>query len=191
MYRKTINHPPSTYAPKPKSVSETNPAGKRSSESSPQSSLPCGQRTPTASTSSSNMPSPHTPPQQYVHAQHTSPKPHRQQTRHTPVKTTNQPAQPHISGEEQCVPKSADGSQVKCSKQQPRQQNGCLCFYCNQAGHIRRDCPKIPYCSRCRMRGHPSDKCASKPQRSQYTRQPGESREQPKRNENFPQFSNQ
>ena len=123
--------------------------------------------------------------------QHTSPKPHRQQTRHTPVKTTNQTTQPHVSGEEQCVPKSADGSRVKCCKQQPRQQNGRLCFYCNQASHIRRDCPEILYCSRCRMRGHPSDKCMSKPQRSQNTCQSGESREPPKRNENLPQFLNQ
>ena len=128
---------------------------------------------------------------EHLQHRHTSPKPHKQQTRHTPVKTTNQPTQLHISGEEQCIPKSADGSRVKHSKQQPGQQNGCLCFYCNQAGHIRRYCPEILYCSRCRMRGHPLDKCTSKPQRSQYTHQPGESRDQPKRNENLPQFSNQ
>ena len=187
MYPQTTNNSPSTSTPKPKSISETNPTGKQSTESSPQSSLRCGQRTPT----SSNVPSSHTPPQPFVHTQHTSPKPHRQQTRHTPVNTTNQPTQPHISGEEQCIPKSTDGSQVKSSKQQPRQQNGCLCFYCNQAGHIKRDCPEIPYCSRCRTRGHPSDKCTSKPQRSRYTHQHGESREQPKRNEDLPKFSNQ
>ena len=41
------------------------------------------------------------------------------------------------------------------------------------------------------MRGHPSDKCTSKRQSSQYTRQPGESRVQPRRNEDLPQISNQ
>ena len=118
------------------------------------------------------------PPQPFVHTQHTSPKPHKQQIQHTPVKTNNnQPTQPPISGEEQHVSKSTDGSQVKCSKQQPRQQDGCLCFHCNQAGHLKRNCPEIPYCSRCRTRGHPSNKCASKPKRNQHTRQPGESRD--------------
>ena len=106
-------------------------------------------------------------------------------------KNTNQPPQPHFSGEEQHVPKSADGSWAKCSKQQPRQQNGHLCFYCNQAGHIRRDCPEIPYCSRCRTKGHPSDQCKSNPQRSQSMCQPGESREPPQRSNNLSEFLNQ
>ena len=85
---------------------------KQSTESSPQSSLPCGQRTPAASTSSSDAPSSHTPPQPFVHSRHqpqiptpthpTSPKPHKQQIQQTPVKTnTNQPTQPSISDEEQ------------------------------------------------------------------------------------------
>ena len=191
MYPTSTNHSPSTSAPKPKSVSEINTESNSSTESSPQSSLPCGQHTPMASTSSSAAPSSHAPPHKHTHTQHTSPKSHRQPTRHTPVKNTNQHTQLHFSGEEQCVLKSADGSRVKCSKQQPRQQNGCLCFYCNQAGHIRRDCPEIPYCSKCRMQGHPSDQCKSRPQRSQSTSQPGESREPPQRNNNLPQFSNQ
>ena len=70
MYPQTTNISPSTSASKPKSVSETNPTGKQSTESSPQSSLPCGQRTPTALTSSLNAPSSHTPPQPFVHTQH-------------------------------------------------------------------------------------------------------------------------
>ena len=180
MYPQPTNISPSTSAPKPTSVFETNSTDKQSTESSPQRSLPCGQRTPTASTSSSDAPSSHTLPQPFVH------------TQHTPVKTnTNQPTQPPISGEEQCIPKSADGSQVKCSKQKPRQQNRCLCFYYNQAGHLKRDCPKIPYCSRCRTRGHPSDRCASKLQRIRHTCQPRESRDKQKRNEDLPQFSSQ
>ena len=153
MYPQLPNISPSTSAPKPTSVFEPSLTDKQSTESSPQSSLPCGQRTPTASTSSSDAPASHIPPQPFVHTQHTSPKPHKQQIQCAPVKTnTNQPTQPSISDEEQRVPKSADGSQVKHSKQQLRQQDECLCFYCNQASHLKRSCPEIPYCSKCRPR---------------------------------------
>ena len=41
-----------------------------STESSPQSSLPCGQRTPAASTSSSDAPSSQMPPQMFIHPPH-------------------------------------------------------------------------------------------------------------------------
>ena len=78
---------------------------------------------------------------------------------------------------------------MKCSKQQPRQQDECLCFYCNQPGHLKRNCPKIPYCSKCRTRGHAPDRCTSKPQKNRHTHQTGESRDQQKRNEDLPQFS--
>ena len=163
MYPQPTNLSPSTStsAPKPTSIFEPSSTDKQSTESSPQSSLPCGQRTPAASTSSSDAPSSHTPPQPFVHSQHqpkiptptqhTSPKPHKQQIQQTPVKTNA--TQPSISDEEQQrIPKSTNNSQVKCSKQQPRQQDECLCFYCNQPGHLKRNCPKIPYCSKCRTR---------------------------------------
>ena len=146
-------------------------------ESSPQSSLPCRQQTPTSSTNTSDTPSQNTPPQPFLHSppqphtptqmHHTSPKPHKpQDMQHSPVKTNvNLPTQPSISDEEpQHVPKSTNGSQVKCSKPQLRQQDECLCFYCNQLGHLKRNCPEIPYCSKCRTRGHTLDKCTSKPQ---------------------------
>ena len=81
------------FRPRPTSFFEPSPpqqlTDKQSTESSPQSSLPCGQRTPAASTSSSDAPSLHTPPQPFVHSQHqpkipthtqyTSPKPHKLQ----------------------------------------------------------------------------------------------------------------
>ena len=168
MYPQPTNLSPSTStsAPKPTPIFEPSSTDKQSTESSPQSSLPCGQRTPAASTSSSDAPSSHTPPQPFVHSQHqpkiptptqhTSPKPHKQQIQQTPVKTnTNQPTQSSISDEDQQhVPKSTNGSQVKHSKQQLRQQDECLCFYCNLLGHLKRSCPEIPYCSKCRTRGH-------------------------------------
>ena len=123
--------PTSTFKPiSPQQLTET-----QNTESSPQSSLPCGERTPAGLTSISDTPSPHTPPQLLVHSQqqpriptpthHTSPKPHNpQDIQHSPVKTNvNPPTQPSISDEEQqCVPKSTNGSQVKHSKQEPRQQ---------------------------------------------------------------------
>ena len=195
MYPQPTNLSPSTStsAPKPTSIFEPSLTDKQSTESSPQSSLPCGQRTPAASS--------HTPPQPFVHSQHqpqiptpthsTSPKPHKQQIQQTPVKTNaNQPTQPSISDEEQQrVPKSTNSSQVKHSKQQLRQQDECLCFYCNQPGHLKRSCPEIPYCSKCRTRGHTPDRCINKPQRNRHPHQTGESRDQQKRNEDLPQFS--
>ena len=79
---------------------------------------------------------------------------------------------------------------MKHSKPQPRQQDERLCFYCNQPGHLKRNCPEIPYCSKCRTRGHTPDKCTSKPQPNGHTRETGESRNQWRRNQHLPQFSN-
>ena len=71
MYPKPTNPSPSTSTstPRPTSIFSSSPqqlTNKQSTESSPQSSLPCGQRTPAASTSSSDAPSSHTPPQPFV-----------------------------------------------------------------------------------------------------------------------------
>ena len=170
MYPLPTNPSPSTSTsvPRPTSTFEpispqqlTNSTENQNTESSPQSSLPCGQRTPASSTSTSDTPSQHTPPQLFVHSQpqphnptpmhHTSPKHHNpQDIQHSPVKTNvNPPTQPPISDEEQQrVPKSTNGSQMKHIKPQPRQQDERLCFYCNQPGHLKRNCPEIPYCSK-------------------------------------------
>ena len=90
---------------------------------------------------------------------------------------------------QQRVLKSADGTRVKCSKQQTRQPDECLCFYCNLPGHLKRDCPELPYCSRCRTRGHPQDRCINKPPRTRCTHPDGEPRDQQKRKDDLPQFS--
>ena len=116
-----LSHPTSNP---PKTTPNSQPTStNNSTESSPQSSLPCGQRTPAASTSSSDAPSLQTPPQMFAHpphqpkiptpTQHTSPSPHRYIK--MPLKTNvNQSSQSSIVGEDQQrVPKSADGTQVK------------------------------------------------------------------------------
>ena len=164
---------------------------------SPQSSLPCGQGTPAASTSSSDVPSSQTPPQTFITShqpqfptktQHTSPSLHKQ---HIPSKTDiDKSTQSSIAGEDQqCVPKSADGTQVKRSKQQPRQPDECLCFHCNLPGHLKRNCPEIPYCSKCRTKGHAPDRCINRPQKTRGTHPAGEPRDQQRRNANIPHFS--
>ena len=143
-----LSHPTSNP---PKTTPNFQPTStNNSTESSPQSSLPCGQRTPAALTSSSDAPSSQTPPQTFVHpphqpkipthTQHTSLSPHRHHIK-MPLKTNvNQSSQSSIVGEDQQrVPKSADGTQVKCSKQQPRQQDEGLCFHCNLPGHLKRN----------------------------------------------------
>ena len=184
----------STFEPiSPQQVTTPNTKN-QNTESSPQSSLPCGQQTPTSSTNTSDTPSQNTPPQPFVHSQpqprtptqthHTLPKPHQpQDMEHSPVKTNvDPPTQPSIPDEEtQRVPKSTNGSQVKHSKPQHRQQDEHLCFYCNQPGHLKRNCPEFPYCPKCRT---------SKPQRNGHTHETGESRDQLRRNQDLPQFSN-
>ena len=184
-----LSHPTSN-PPKTTPNSQSTSTNK-STESSPQSSLPCGQRTPAASTSSSDAPTPQTPPQMFAntshqpkiptHTQHTSSSPHRQHMK-TPLKTNiDQSSQSSIVGEDQQrVPKSADGTQVKCSKPQPRQPDERLCFYCNLPGHFKRNCPKIPYCSKCRMKGHTQDRCTNKSQRTRHVHQAGKPRNQQK-----------
>ena len=157
MYPAHTNPVPSTSTFTPKPISTFQPISPQKTttpetqnqniESSPQSSLPCGQWTPanstnTSATSSQDTP-PHSQPQPFTPTRmhHTSPKPHKPQDKQQSLANTNTkpPTQPSIPDEEtQRVPKSTNSSQVKHSKPQPIQKDECLCFYCNQPGHLKR-----------------------------------------------------
>ena len=134
MYPLPTNSSPSTSTSAPRPTATFKPSSpqqlteNQNTESSPQSSLPCGQRTPAGSTSTSDTPSPHNlhsclythnnNPDPYTHTSHITKTPKPQDIQHSPVKTNvNPPTQPPISDEEQQhVPKSTNGSQVKRSK---------------------------------------------------------------------------
>ena len=64
--------------------------------------------------------------------------------------------QPVSSSPLQHIPKSKNGEGVKSSKPESRSSapDGRLCFCCKQPGHLKKDCPEQPYCSKCRTRGH-------------------------------------
>ena len=195
MYPQVINLPQTT--PNLPNAKSQPTSSNNSNSSSPQSSLPCGQQTPAASTSSLDAPSTQSP--------YTSPHPHKQHTptkanlntsphlhkQHTPSKTNlNRPSEFSITEEDQHrVPKSADGTRVKRSKQQTKQTDEHLCFHCNLPGHLKQNCPKLPYCSRCRTRGHTQDRCVNKQQKTRRTHPAGEHRDQQSRKDDLPQFS--
>ena len=68
---------------------------------------------------------------------------------------------------EEKVPKLLNGEGVKNSRKQAttfttNTQDSRLCFRCKQLGHLKKDCPKLPYCSKSRTRGHIPVKCPTK-----------------------------
>ena len=70
------------------------------------------------------------------------------------------------SSPQQNIPRSTNGEGVKRSRQQGKSngQDERLCFCCKQPEHLKSDCPELPYCSKCRTKGHVPARCPTKQQ---------------------------
>ena len=146
----------------------------QSKETSPVSLLQCGQGTPTAPTDSQTPVQPDgnithqgTPTNNLpAHPQFTHPSvtpqtpPIEQQST---IKMQTNLSQHFIAvpkatvpdTPEEKIPKLLNGEGVKNSRKQvttstTNAQDSRLCFRCKQLGHLKKDCPKLPYCSKCR-----------------------------------------
>ena len=74
---------------------------------------------------------------------------------------------------EQKVSKSANGEGVKNSRKQgtaptSTAPDGRLCFWSKQPGHLKKDCPELSYCSKCKTQGQIPAKCPSKGQNHRH-----------------------
>ena len=161
----------------------------QSQETSPGSSLPCGQGTPTAtsdlhppvqpdgSTTSQGIPTKNSPAHSQFTPQGVTPQtsPIEQQL---PIRTQNNPLSqnsipvpeatvPYTPEEK--IPKLLNGEGGKNSRKQAtiyttNTQDSRLCFRCKKPGHLKKDCPELPHCSKCRTKGIIPAKCPNKQQ---------------------------
>ena len=178
-----IPRPTSTF--QPITLAAPSPATQQSQEPSPDSLLQCGQGTPTAPTDSQTPVQPDggttyqgTPTNNLpAHSQFTPPDVTPQTSpigQQSPIRMqTNQLSQNSIAAPEatmpdtpeEKMPKSLNGEGVKNSRKQAttsttNAQDSRLCFRCKQPGHLKKNCPELPYCSQ----GHIPVKCPTKQQ---------------------------
>ena len=76
---------------------------------------------------------------------------------------------------EEKIQKLLTGEGVKNSRKQvttstTNAQDSRLCFRCKQPGHLKKDCLKLPYCSKCRPWGHILVKCPIKQEDGRWHR---------------------
>ena len=106
---------------------------------------------------------------------------------------------------DQRILKSTNGQGVKNSRKQASttttNTDPRICFRCKQPGHLKKDCPELPYCYKCRTRGNVPAKFPTKRQRNNiqdkrcksYNGRPDErnetQREEWKKAQDQPQFS--
>ena len=170
-------------------VAATTPQAQQCKVTSLGSLLPCGQGTPTAPTDShtpvqldGNTTHQGTPTNKLLaHPQFTHPSvtpqtspieqqsPIRMQTNPLSQNSIAAPEATMPDTPEEKMPKSLNGEGVKNSRKQvttsaTNAQDSRLCFRCKQPGHMKKDCPKLPYCSNCRTQGHIPAKCPTKQQ---------------------------
>ena len=209
-------------APSPATETAKPHQTQQSQESLPGSSLPCGQGTPTVtssqppaqpdgSTSSQGIPTKNSPVNSQFTPQGVTPQtsPIDQQssirTKNNSLSQNSIPAPEATVPDtpEEKIPKSLNGEGVKSSRKQATMsttntQDSRLCFRCKQPGHLKKDCPKLPYCSKYRTQGHIPAKCPTKQQDNRWQDERCKSadkrcktqREGWKKSQDRPQFSN-
>ena len=63
-------------------------------------------------------------------------------------------------------------SSASSSASTSMEKSGPICWNCEEAGHLKRNCPNPPYCSKCKQKGHLPMKCPQKGKRKEASQMP-------------------